>query len=266
MAISLDPVSRPRFYGLTTAGGTRYDTVATVERGNVLAATVVQTCIRYTAETTRCRFCTIEESLRSGATAQVKWPEELAEVTRAAVELDGITRMVLTTGTSTGRDRGAKHLARCVAAVRVAVPALPIEVRCEPPQDLAWIDALYDAGADTIGIYVEALDDALRRRWTPGKAVVSTAEYERAWMHAVAIFGRGNVSTRLLIGLGEDPEELIANAEWLIAMGVYPAVVPYRPVEGSLATEPPPDAAVVDNVTRRVAAALDIGHLGMEAA
>ena len=57
----------------------------------MLATTVVQTCIRYD-ESTRCRFCTIEESLRAGATTQVKSPAQLAEVAEAAVRLDGVSR------------------------------------------------------------------------------------------------------------------------------------------------------------------------------
>jgi hypothetical protein len=68
------------------------------------------------------------------------------------------------------------------------------------------------------------------------------------------------VSTYLLIGLGEDPDALVAGCEELIAMGVYPFVVPYRPLAGTLAVEtdgvqaPPP--GVVYDVTSRVAAAL----------
>ena len=51
---------------------------------DVLATTVVQTCIRY-EEAQRCRFCTIEESLRSDATVAVKSPAHLAEVAVVAI-------------------------------------------------------------------------------------------------------------------------------------------------------------------------------------
>ena len=74
-----------------------YEKIARLHGRNVLATTVVQTCIRY-AEDQRCRFCSIEESLRSGATTAVKRPAELAEVAEAAVRLDGVTQMVMTTG------------------------------------------------------------------------------------------------------------------------------------------------------------------------
>jgi len=255
----LEPIVRPRFYDLQTADGTPYEALARLHGTEVLATTVVQTCIRYAREDTRCRFCTIEESLRSGATVQVKRPELLAEVARAAVELDRVRQMVMTTGTSNGPDRGAKHLARCVAAVREAVPDLPIQVQIEPPLDLAWITKLHDAGVTAIGIHVESMDQDVRDRWTPGKATVSLRRYDEAWIEAVRVFGHNRVSTYLLVGLGEDPDELVAAARRLIDMGVYPFVVPYRPLQGSLAHAdgvPAPDPLTLTRVTRRVARAL----------
>jgi radical SAM protein (TIGR04043 family) len=255
----LEPIERPRFYDELTADGIRYDRLARMHGDGVLATTVVQTCIRYASEATRCRFCTIEESLRAGATTQVKSPEQLAEVAAAAWRLDGIKQMVMTTGTSNGPDRGARHLARCVAAVKRAVPLVPIQVQIEPPTDLEWIDRLHGAGAEAIGIHVESLDEEVRARWTPGKAAEPIAGYEAAWRRAVAVFGANRVSTYLLVGLGEDPDELVAGARRLIAIGVYPFVVPYRPLEGSLAYAdgiPAPDPAVLAHVTRRVGRAL----------
>jgi radical SAM protein (TIGR04043 family) len=255
----VEPVQRPRFYDLETEDGVPYEQLARLHGSNVLATTVVQTCIRYTHEETRCRFCTIEESLRAGATTQVKQADELAEVAEAAWRLDGVKQMVMTTGTSNGPDRGARHLGRCVAAVRAAVPLLPIQVQIEPPVELDWIDRLRVAGADAIGIHIEALDEGVRARWTPGKATVPRERYEEAWAHAVRVFGVNRVSTYLLVGLGEDPEELIAGAEHLIEMGVYPFVVPYRPLAGSLADRdgtPPPSPELLKHVTRRVASSL----------
>jgi radical SAM protein (TIGR04043 family) len=256
----LEPIERPLFYDLRTEDGVPYEQLARLHGTDVLATTVVQTCIRYGPESTRCRFCTIEESLKAGATTRVKRPEQLAEVAEAAVRLDGIRQVVMTTGTSNGRDRGARHLARCVAAVVDAVPGLPVQVQIEPPLDLEWIGRLAGAGAEAVGIHVESLDQSVRERWTPGKATVPLSRYEEAWTEAVRVFGPNKVSTYLLVGLGEDPGELVAGAQRLIAMGVYPFVVPYRPLGGSLASEvdgvPAPHADLLVDVTRRVAEAL----------
>ncbi|MHA5048334.1 MSMEG_0568 family radical SAM protein [Streptomyces sp. SD15] len=256
--LTFKAVQRPKFYDLTTADGTPYEHIARLHGADVLATTVVQTCIRY-VESDRCRFCTIEESLRSGATVAAKTPAQLAEVAEAAVRLDGVKQMVMTTGTTTGSDRGARNLVRSVRAVLEAVPGLPIQVQCEPPGDLAWIRELHEAGATAIGIHVESLDDEVRRRWMPGKSTVPMAGYEAAWDEAVRVFGPNRVSTYLLVGLGEDPDELIAGAGKLIERGVYPFVVPFRPMKGTLAARDgiePPGAELLKYVTEGVAAKL----------
>lgn len=259
LGVTVEPVRRPRFYDLRTADGIAYEQIAKLHGADVLATTVVQTCIRY-AEDQRCRFCAIEASLASGSTIAVKRPEQLAEVAAAAVRLDGVRQMVLTTGTSAGKDRGTRHLARCVRAVKNAVPDLPIQVQCEPPGDLAALAELKTAGADSIGIHVESLDDEVRARWMPGKSTVPLNDYRAAWAEAVRLFGRNQVSTYLLVGLGEDPDELVAGAAELIALGVYPFIVPFRPLRGTLAVDVDgagaPAPQLLEDVTRRVAALL----------
>ncbi|GAA1274444.1 MSMEG_0568 family radical SAM protein [Sphaerisporangium rubeum] len=266
LGVPVTPVARPRFYDLATADGVPYEKIAKLHGSGVLATTVVQTCIRY-GEADRCRFCTVEESLRAGATVAAKTPEQLAEVAEAAVRLDGVRQMVMTTGTTTGPDRGARVLSRAVRAVLRAVPGLPIQVQCEPPADLAWLTVLHESGATAIGIHAESLDEDVRRAWTPGKATVPLTVYEEAWDEAVRVFGRNRVSTYLLVGLGEDPDELVAGAARLIDRGVYPFVVPFRPLKGSLATRAgavPPDPATMRDITVRVAALL--GEAGMTGA
>ncbi|CAO5183011.1 Radical SAM core domain-containing protein [Frankia sp. AiPs1] len=259
LGVDVEAVRRPAFYDLRTEGGIPYHQIARLHGTDVLATTVVQTCIRY-GEAERCRFCAIEESLRAGATTAVKTPAQLAEVAEAAVRLDGVRQMVMTTGTTTGRDRGARHLARCARAVVAAAPGLAVQVQCEPPADLTVLRELHDAGAASIGIHVESLDDEVRRRWMPGKGAVPLDEYRAAWREAVRVFGRNQVSTYLIVGLGEDPDALVAGAADLIELGVYPFVVPLRPIAGTLAFDVDgactPPAAVVADVTSRVAALL----------
>ncbi len=257
LGLDVEPVRRPAFYDLVTDDGVPFEQLARLHGSDVLATTVVQTCMRYADEATRCRFCAITASLDAGATTAVKTPAQLAAVAEAAVRLDGVRQMVLTTGTSTAPDRGARHLARCVRAVTEAVPGLPVQVQCEPPGDLAVLTELREAGATAIGIHVESMDDAVRARWTPGKATVPMADYWSAWHEAVRVFGRNRVSTYLLVGLGEHPDELVAGAAELVAAGVYPFVVPFRPLAGTLeASHPPPPATLVADVTARVAAVL----------
>jgi radical SAM protein (TIGR04043 family) len=267
LGIEAVPSGRPKFYDLVTADGIPYHQIALLHGHDVLATTVVQTCIRY-GEDQRCRFCTIEESLRSGSTVAAKTPAQLAEVAEAAVRLDGVRQMVMTTGTTSGLDRGARHLARCVRAVHAAVPGLPVQVQIEPPGDLAVLAELREAGATAIGIHVESLDDAVRKRWLPGKSTVPLASYWESWDEAVRVFGWNHVSTYLLIGLGETADDLVRGAATLIERGVYPFVVPMRPMAGTLARRDgavSPPASLVADVTGRVAELLRAaGMLGAD--
>lgn len=251
-------IQRPKFYDLATAEGISYMQLARLHGSSVLATTVVQTCIRY-AEADRCRFCSIEESLNAGATTRVKTPAQIAEVAQAAVRLDGVSQLLMTTGTAATADRGARHLARCAAAVHAVLPELPIQVQCEPPADLGVLSELRAAGVTAVGIHVESLDEDVRRRWMPGKATVPMADYEAAWREAVRVFGWNRVSTYILVGLGEDPDQLVAGCERLIDMGVYPFLVPFRPIAGTLADRDgavAPSTELLVDITERVAALL----------
>ena len=154
---------RPRFYDLQTAEGVPYSKIAVLHGRDVLATTVLQTCIRYGSRTKTC------QSLAAGRTVERKTPAQLAEVAKAAVELDGVTHMVMTTGTPPGTDRGAAILAESAAAVKAAV-ALPIQVQCEPPDDDVWFERMRTAGADALGMHLEAVTPDVRARIMPGKA------------------------------------------------------------------------------------------------
>jgi radical SAM protein (TIGR04043 family) len=245
----------PRFYGLSTADGIPYSRIALLHSRRVLASTVMQSCVRYNDPAQACRFCAIGGSLEGGRTLPRKTPAQLAEVAGAAVRLDGVEQMVLTTGTPATPDRGAGHLAACTAAIKGAVPTLPVQVQCEPPDDLGWLDRLRMAGADTIGLHLEAVEPAVRAAVMPGKAEIPLERYFTAFAAAVAVFGRGQVSTYLIAGLGDRPASLVAMAARLLAMGVYPFVVPFVPLAGTpMADHPPPPAATMRSLYEEIGA------------
>ena len=222
----------PAFYALETADGVPYRQIALLHGTDVLATTVLQTCIRYESRRKSCRFCAIGQSLAAGRTLARKTPAQLAEVAKAAVELDGVRHMVMTTGTPNRTDRGAAVLAESAEAVRAAVD-LPIQGQCEPPDDDGWFRRLHEAGVDTLGMHLEAVTPAVRERIMPGKAEVSVERYFEAFARAVEVFGRGQVSSYVLAGLGDTPEAILDACERMIALGVYPFVVPFVPISGT---------------------------------
>jgi radical SAM protein (TIGR04043 family) len=241
---------RPRFYDKTTADGVPYWKIAVLHSRDVLATTVLQTCIRYQSRTKTCQFCAIGQSLAAGRTIERKTPAQLAEVAKAAVELDGVKHMVMTTGTPPGRDRGAEILAESASAIKRAVD-LPIQGQCEPPDDDSWFARMKDAGIDALGMHLEAVTDEVRARVMPGKAQIPLARYFSAFAAAVPVFGRGQVSTYILAGLGDPSEAILSTCEKLIALGVYPFVVPFVPISGTpLESHPPPSPAFMDGILR----------------
>lgn len=243
---------QPAFYGLNTADGVPYWKIAQLHSRDTLATTVLQTCIRYGNTETKCRFCAIGESLRAGRTIARKTPAQLAEVAAAARRLDGVRNVVLTTGTPATDDRGAAILCETARAIKDAT-GLPIQAQCEPPSDFAWFRRLHDSGADALGMHLEAWNEDVRRRIMPGKAEVPRAFYLEAFAAAVAVFGRGQVSTYLLAGLGDTFEDLLEGARTLIDLGVYPFIVPFVPVTGTqLADHPPPTAEFMRRVLQPV--------------
>ena len=243
--------ARPAFYDLETADGVPYWKIALLHLDS-LASTVIQTCV-YWGNADQCRFCAIETSLEAGRTIAVKRPEQLAEVALAAKELDGAVDVTLTTGTTRGPDKGALYVGRCARAVKEAT-GLPVQAQFEPPDDHSVFEALRDLGVDTVGMHVESFDQRVLDQVAPAKGRTGVEGYFRAWERAVEVFGRGQVTTYVILGMGEDPQLTVESCRRAVDMGVYPFVVPLRPSAGSLMESVlPPDPGYVRSVYRRVA-------------
>lgn len=256
--------ARPKFYDLETEDGIPYWKIAQLHSRDVLATTVLQSCLRYEREETACQFCAIGRSLREGKTIARKTGAQLAEVAKAAVELDGVKHMVMTTGTPNRTDRGARVLTECASAIGRVVD-LPIQAQCEPPDDDAWYRRLHDAGVDTLGMHLEVVNPAVRRRVLPGKCDVPLEEYFRAFEAAVDVFGRAQVTTYIIAGLGDTVDEILSVSRRLIRTGVYPFVVPLTPISGTpLEHTPSPSAEMMRSILQPLGRMLVDAGMGSE--
>lgn len=248
---SAEPQRRPRYYDMVTSDGIPYWKIALMHLDS-LATTVIQTCA-YWGNADQCAFCGIGVTLANGRTIAKKTPQMLAEVAVAAKELDGAVDATLTTGSTATPDKGALYVARCGQAVREA-SGLPVEVQFEPPADLDVIDRVRDFGIDSVGIHLETFDPRVLARVAPAKARTGIEGYFRAWERAVAAFGAGQVSTYVILGMGEDPELTVEGCRRAIEIGVYPLVVPLRPTAGSLMEDVlPPTPEYCASIYGRVA-------------
>lgn len=252
---------KARFLDLSTSDGIPYSHIAQLHSKDVLATTVLQTCIRYSSRQKTCKFCAIGQSLAAGRTIAHKTPAQLAEVARAAHLLDGVKHMVMTTGTPPGKDRGASVLAESARAIRSAVD-LPLQAQCEPPGDDLWHIRMKEAGIDSLGMHLEVVNPDLRKKIMPGKSQVSIEKYFESFAYAVDVFGWGQVSTYILAGLGDSVDEILETCDQLTAIGVYPFVVPFVPVSGTaLESHSPPSPSFMSSVLGPLAEMIQ--HAGM---
>lgn len=234
----------PPFYQHRTAAGVPYRHIALLHGTDCLATTVFQRCIRW--RKIPCQFCGIELSLESGSTIVKKTPEQLLLVAHAA-RSEGASHVTLTTGTPNDTDKGARLLAECAS---VLSPLFPVHVQIEPVER-AYFELLKDAGAETIGIHIETPDSTLFKKICPGKDFHA---YSIAWREAVDIFGCNQVSSYVLVGLGEAHESMISGIETMVREGVIPYIVPFRPIAGTpLETHSPPPETVVSLYARYAA-------------
>jgi radical SAM protein (TIGR04043 family)/putative N-acetyltransferase (TIGR04045 family) len=249
---TVELVPRPVFYELQTSGGIPYKEIALLHGRDCLATTVRQTCAHWQSRR-QCRFCGIEISLRNQSTLLTKTPDQLAEVARKAKELDGIRQVVLTTGAASVPGDEVWLLSRCAAAVKEAT-GLPVHAQCLPPPEPESLVLLKAAGVDTIGLHIESFDTTVLARVAPAKAAVGRSRYEKAWKEAVELFGPNQVSSFLIVGLGEEKESVLQGSERLADLGVFPFVVPLRPIPGSaMEKASPPGHGIMTEIYETVA-------------
>jgi len=133
------------------------------------------------------------------------------------------------------------HLTALVAAIKQHTP-IPISISCQP-LNKENIRRLAEAGAERIGIPIDATTEKLF-----SKVKGENAEGPYAWKQqfmrlceAVEIFGRGRVSTHLIIGLGETEKEAVSLIQKCVDIDVFPALFAFTPVRGTtLETKPQP--------------------------
>ncbi|MFX1390372.1 MAG: radical SAM protein [Promethearchaeota archaeon] len=224
-------VRNPKFYELETSDGIKMNKIALVHGIDCLASTIYQKCI-YWACGEACAFCGIELSLKYDTTIEEKNAQQMSEVITAAKKEGRCTHMTLTSGTDESEDKGAIRYIELLESVKKNHPDIPIHVQIEALEDLNYINKLKEAGADTIGIHIEILDDVLRKEITPGKASLSYNLYEKNWKHALNIFGENQVSSYILTGFGESISDFINDVEKIISIGVIPYVTPVRSIPG----------------------------------
>jgi radical SAM protein (TIGR04043 family) len=249
----------PNFYQKVTREGIPGSQIALLHGVDCLASTVFQRCFNW--QNSRCGFCGIELSLSSGNTIPLKSPHQLSEVAETAMKEDGVTHITLTTGTQNDEPFAFKHLASCAQAIKEKT-CLPVHLQFMPPQDFNVLEDLKKAGVDTIGIHIESFDTKVLSEVCPAKARIGLKRYQECWKTAVDLFGRNQVSSFVILGLGEDRSSITEGSAMLCEMGVYPYLLPLRPIPDTIfSSAKPPDPEYASSLYQEVAQLLSRHHL-----
>ncbi len=259
----VEVIPEPKFYGMKTRDGIGLKQIALLHGKDCLATTVIQKCV-YWNTSDRCRFCGIELSLKDGQTLALKSPAQIAEAAEKALTFDGVSHVVLTCGSPASSPRAIGYLSECVRSIKRAT-ALPVHVQVEPPEDPGVFDELKDAGLNTMGLHVESFDLDILSEIAPAKARFGMERYKRAWKKSVELFGENQVSSFVITGLGESRQSVIEGAEYLAGIGVFPFVVPFRPIPGTgLGDRVPPAPDLMKGVYEEVSKILEKNGLSSE--
>jgi lipoyl synthase len=133
------------------------------------------------------------------------------------------------------------HLEALVKEIKKFVP-IPVSVSCQP-LNTQNIGLLRKAGVDRLGIGLDAATEALFNK-VKGSGVGGVYSWENQFNQlneAIRVFGKGNVSTHIIIGLGEMEKEAAHVIQKCIDLGVLPALFAFTPVRGTeLETNVPP--------------------------
>ncbi len=222
--------------------------IAVLHAKDTFASTVYSKCIHW-RNGMECKFCSIE--LWGDERIIQKDPQQLAEVAQEAFREGSVKNVTLTTGTPPGRDRGVLLLAQATKAINERVN-IPVHVQLEPLQSKSLLEKLRDAGVDTVGIHVESFDKKIFAYICPSKSNLEA--YFRSWKDAVEVFGKGQVSTFIIAGLGETDESILKGAEKAAQIGVVPYLLPLHPTAGTIfENAKPPSSRRMIKLYREVA-------------
>ena len=103
------------------------------------------------------------------------------------------------------------HLEALVKEIKKQA-AVPVSVSCQP-LNKANIQLLAKAGVDRLGLALDAATEALFDK-VKGKGAGGTYDWENQFnmlSEAIEVFGEGNVSTHLIVGLGETEKRSSPN-------------------------------------------------------
>ncbi len=195
--------------------------------------------------TANCGFCPQAKASKSNIEllSRVTWPtfptlEVLSALTEDA-EKNKISRVSIQ---AQNYPQVFGDLEAIVAEIKKRLE-VAVSVSCQP-QNRENIVGLAEAGVDRVGIALDAATEALFDK-VKGKGAGGSYTWQNQFLRlsqALDVFREGNVSTHLIVGLGETEKQAVDIIQKCVDMGVLPALFAFTPVYGTtLEKRAPPE-------------------------
>jgi len=183
-----------------------------------------------------CGFCpqARTSSSRTDMLARVTWPPfpttQVTEKITSCTEKGTVKRVCIQALNYPTVHKDLTHLTKLIHSSS----NVPISLSC-PPFSKAQFKELAEAGADRISI---ALDAATEQLFNKVKGAATQSPYAWKQQHtalkeAVEVFGKNQVYTHLIVGLGETEKEILETIQRCADSGVYPSLFAFTPITGT---------------------------------
>lgn len=232
---------RPKFFGEKTSFGTEMRKIAVFRGDCGIVACVSDFCTNW-SDGSECRYCNFGLAKRNQDTSAViqetlytaQRAQEVGEFVKAAIE-EGIRPCFITSSGDLPGEGVTASTIRIINAVKRATGRDTMIgcVNLAVPDDFAEIDKLYEAGARNIIMDQEVWHPDMFKAICPGKAKrIGRERWMAGLLHAVKVFGPGNVFNGFVCGL-EEKENYFEAARWCSSNSIVPLFQPWYPQKGS---------------------------------
>lgn len=233
--LDVELIRSPDFYHQRTRTGARMGSFSALH-DRVLVLQPLMGCGFFSDQTQACQYC-VFDSMLNAATPPMREPLDLVEVVLATLQERDLDTVYLYNAYSPGDDVGLRRLLPVISLLRRHIGHRQIALETVAPTDLNIIDELYAAGLDIFICNMEVYDHRRFAEVCAGKHAVGGHQVIMAALrHALGVFRHGAVVSNLIIGL-ESRDSTCAGIEALIAEGVVPLLVPFRPLPNTPLTQ-----------------------------
>lgn len=183
-----------------------------------------------------CGFCPQARESKSSTEllSRVSWPSfSTIDVVKAISDACGMGRIKRVCIQALNYPQVFSHLDALVKEIKNQAP-VPVSVSCQPINKKN-VQLLAKAGVDRLGIALDAATEALFKK-VKGKDAGGCYSWKNQFSmlsEALDVFGKGNVTTHLIVGLGETEKEAIQIIQKCVDMSVLPALFAFTPIRGT---------------------------------